>query len=179
MYFYYLVQAPCFLGWWHWGGALRFPWFPCLYVYIYMCVYIAHLFYIYIYCFFNRFFRLGVGEGMEEHFFGYRCCTILDYATFGFVYVVMVPNVVLDGTESFEQPMGLSMFGALFCSTYVFFLCIHHVEHNILLVYIIHISYLCFSYIHQSFTCNIFLMLVHVYSMWFLTLAGSPENGAL
>lgn len=67
------------------------------------------------------YFRSGVGEeDGRAIFFGYRCCTILDYATFGFVYVVMVPNVVLDGTESFEQPMGLNIFGALFCSTYVF-----------------------------------------------------------
>ena len=106
------------------------------------------------------YFRLGVGEeDGRAIFFGCRCCTILDYATFGFVYVVMVPNVVLDGTESFEQPMGLNMFGALFCSTYVFFLCIHYVEHNILLIYKIHICVFIYTpiiyvyFFFNAYTC--------------------------
>lgn len=60
-----------------------------------------------IYIYISVYFRLGVGEeDGRAIFFGYRCCTILEYATFGLVYVVMVPNVVLDGTESFEQPHG-------------------------------------------------------------------------
>lgn len=81
------------------------PMFICVYNIMYIYMYTLPICSIYIYI--SVYFRLGVGEeDGRAIFFGYRCCTILEYATFGLVYVVMVPNVVLDGTESFEQPHG-------------------------------------------------------------------------